>query len=349
MNKTRVLIVDDSAFMRQITKDMLSGYSDLEIVGTARDGQDALSRIEELKPDVITLDIEMPKMNGLDALKSIMASNPTPVIMVSSHTKKGSEITIEALALGAVDFVAKPQKTSDMVQLAEEMVRKIRTASRSNKLASISKPVKRSTPVSIEQKYSTKKYSLLTIGASTGGPKALEIILTKLPKSFSIPVLITQHMPPGFTKSFSERLDKLCAIGVSEAKHGDVLQKGHAYIAPGGYHMVLRDRKCIHLIDSPPVEHVRPSINVMMDSIMDFYEGSCIGVILTGMGKDGADAMARLKDYGGMTIVQDHSTSVVFSMPKACIDRHAAEIVAPVEEIACILKQFVDFNEQGER
>jgi two-component system, chemotaxis family, protein-glutamate methylesterase/glutaminase len=349
MNKIRVLIVDDSAFMRQITKDMLSAYSDLDIVGTARDGQDALIRIEELKPDVVTLDIEMPKLNGFEVLKSIMEKNPMPVIMVSSHTKKGSEITIEALSLGAVDFVAKPQKTSDMVQLAEEMVRKIRMASRSNSQASISRSIKRRTPLFIEHKYPAKKYSLLAIGSSTGGPKALETILTKIPKTLPIPVMITQHMPPGFTKTFSDRLDKLCEIGVSEAREGDILRKGHAYIAPGGYHMILRDRTRIHLADSPPVEHVRPSINVMMNSITDFYEGSLIGVILTGMGKDGADAMVRLKDKGGMTIVQDQSSSVVFSMPKACIDRQAAEIVAPIEDIALILRQFIDINELGER
>ncbi len=340
MSRIRVMVVDDSAFMRRVISDILSESEDLHVIATARDGRDALSKLEKLKPDVITLDLEMPVLNGLEVLKEIMSGKPIPVVMLSSHTHHGSRATIDALALGAVDFVAKPAPGKEMTSVGEDLKRKIRMAARATFSSQSKKPQQpgNDSQAAVHPKF---QCALVAIGASTGGPGALEKVLTALPADFPVPVIVTQHMPAGFTGAFADRLDSLCKIKVKEAKHGEKLQKGTAYIAPGGFHMEINNDARIDLNQNPPVEHVRPSVNVMLASAIKVYGGKIIGVILTGMGKDGADAMAALKKCGGKTVVQDETTSVIFSMPKAVIERNAADVIAPIQEIADILIQWV--------
>lgn len=340
MNPIKVLVVDDSAFMRRVISSLLSGDEDITVTATARDGRDALLKIEKFKPDVITLGVEMPVMNGLEVLKTLMGRTPLPVIMFSSHTQRGSRITMEALALGAVDFVPKPDVGQHIHSVEEELKRKIKTAASAINLSSL--PRKQQPKPERPSAYKTKgRYALVAMGASTGGPSALEKILTALPAAFPVPIMITQHMPAGFTRAFAERLDTLCQIKVREAEHGEPLQKATAFIAPGGYHLVTKPDGKIYLNQDPPVEHVRPSVNVMLESAVTVYAEKIIGVILTGMGKDGADAMVSLKNQGGRTIVQDEGTSIIFSMPKAVIDRNAADIIAPVQDIPGILTEFL--------
>ncbi len=336
-----VLVVDDSAFMRKVICEMLSAEDGFLAV-SARDGYDALQKINRLKPDVVTLDVEMPGMNGLDVLKSIMAKFPLPVIMLSSHTQRGSSITMEALSLGAIDFVEKPALNQGIERVKEELTRKIRTAIQSENILGQQRPLqdlrRRERPQNIGQ-FKFKQCSLVAMGASTGGPSALEKVLVKLPAEFPVPIIITQHMPAGFTKAFADRLNNLCKIEVKEAAKGDQMKKGAALIAPGGYHMVVSSEGYVTLNQDPPVEHVRPAVNVMLDSAIKIYGSKIIGVILTGMGKDGADSMESLKKRGGKTIVQDQSTSVIFSMPKSVIDRGAADVIAPIQDIGGILTQ----------
>lgn len=338
MRPINILIVDDSAFMRNIIIKMLAENKEFNILGTARDGYDALAKIVELKPDVVTLDIEMPGMGGINVLRRIMATSPVPVIMVSSHTQRGSVSTQEALSMGAVDFVAKPSLNQDIRSIQEELAKKIMIAAKVNlKSLSVAQKEKLSFP-------SIKKFSqcmLVAIGASTGGPRALEKVLKCLPATFSVPIVITQHMPAGFTKAFADRLNGLCSIKVKEAQVGDRLQRGCAYIAPGGFHLEVTPGGLLALNQNPPVEHVRPSVDVMLKSAINVYGGNIIGVILTGMGKDGAASMLALKERGGKTIVQDEQTAVIFSMPNAVIKLNAADTVAPIQDIAGILNAAV--------
>lgn len=332
----KVLVVDDSDFMRQVIRDLLVA-EDIEVI-TARSGQEALAKIEETKPDVVTLDVEMPGMNGLEVLKAIMIKNPLPVIMLSGHTQAGNRITMEALALGAVDFVAKPSLTQSIESVKAELCKQIRAVVKITDITASEKelPAGEKPSKQIIDKFPECK--LVAIGSSTGGPRALEKVLVTLPKNFPVPVLITQHMPAGFTKAFAHRLHNLCQIKVKEAEEGEQLRKGVAYIAPGGYHMVITHTNQISLNQDPPVEYVRPSVNVMLESAMQVYGNKIIGVILTGMGKDGAEAMVKLKKNGGRTVVQNESTSVVFSMPKAVIEKGAADIIAPIQSISGILQ-----------
>ncbi len=343
MGKIRVLIADDSAFMRQVINDMLSGDEVIQVIGTARDGKDALAKIRDFKPDVITLDVEMPRLNGLEVLKIVMKENNRPVIMLSSHTQSGSEITLTALSMGAVDFVAKPSSPSDLGSIKAELKEKIVAAA--NAARKKQGPGKeglqpqKSVSASVKKK---RRPSLIGIGSSTGGPKALESLISQLEEDFTVPILITQHMPAGFTKTFAKRLDSVSHLCVKEAADGDHIEPGKVYLAPGGHHMCLREKRVISLNQDPPVEHVRPSINVMLESAVSHYGDQLIGIILTGMGKDGAKGMFRLKEKGGLTMVQDEHSSVIFSMPKAVIDQKAADIVAPIDEMAGIIKEAVD-------
>lgn len=328
----KVLVVDDSAFMRVVIRDMLAG-DDMEVL-TARNGREALTKIAEQKPDAVTLDVEMPEMNGLEVLQRLIGDNKLPVIMLSSHTHKGSRITMDALSLGAADFVAKPELGQDIRSIKEELIGKIRATVNAAHLPS--QPPQKNLENNIEKFTDCK---LVAMGSSTGGPRAVEKILTGLPAEFPVPIIITQHMPAGFTKAFAQRLNSICKLMVKEAEAGDKLSKGTAYIAPGDYHLVIQPNQQISLNQGPPVEYVRPSVNVMLDSAMDVFGSRIIGVILTGMGKDGAEAMARLKLAGGRTIVQDEATSVIFSMPKAVIDRNAADYIYPLEAIAGVLQK----------
>lgn len=343
--RLRVLVVDDSAFMRKFIGDIIERDSELELAGTARNGEDALKKRELYQPDVITLDVEMPRLDGLSTLKKLMETNPLPVIMVSSHTRRGSDVTIEALAAGAVDFVTKPSlfQGESAAEIQKLLPEKIKAAAQARLLLR---------PAVVREEAAKKDYSLfiphqkrpepllrqprfvVAIGTSTGGPRALEEILRRLPWNLPAAVFITQHMPPGFTESLARRLDKVSPLKVLEAKGGERVREGYAYLAPGGYHLELKGDYTTFLSNAPPVQHVRPSADVMMESLAGVFGPATVGVILTGMGRDGLRGMARIKEKGGKTVVQDPATAVIPSMPQAVIREGVADEIIPLEKIA---------------
>ncbi|SEO49713.1 two-component system, chemotaxis family, response regulator CheB [Nitrosovibrio sp. Nv6] len=327
MNPIKVLIIDDSALIRKILTRIIGGQSDMRVVGTAGDPLAAREMIRKLGPDVLTLDVEMPKMDGLDFLERLMRLRPIPVIMISTLTQQGSEVALRALELGAVDFISKPQLdiVSGLQDYALEITGKIRAAS----AARIQKP--RTATIGPKQKTKallpklascvplTEK--LIVIGASTGGTEAIKDVLMRMPSDCPA-ILITQHMPPAFTKLFAARLDSLCRIHVKEAEHGERAIPGHAYIAPGGRHLSVRKSGANYVVtlsDEPPVHHHRPSVEVLFRSAAQHAGVNAIGIMLTGMGKDGAAAMLDMKHAGAWNIAQDEATCVVFGMPKEAI------------------------------
>ncbi len=343
----RVLVVDDSIFMRNIISDMLKEESDIQIVGKAKNGQEAIEMNEKLKPDVITLDVEMPIMDGLTALKAIMKTNPTKIIMVSSLTQEGAKETIEALNNGAFDFVPKPsgQISLDIRKVKEDLVEKIRESMNANikilkkeeapKLEKISlnKFIKKSKEFSSED---YKKSKVVAIGISTGGPKALQTVIPELPADINAGVLIVQHMPPKFTKSLADRLDLLSNIKVKEAEDGDIIQDGTAFIAPGDYHIVVKEengKRVIRLSSEQPYTGHRPSANVLFKSVAEIYGSNAVGVIMTGMGADGAEFLKKIKDSGGKTIGQSKDTCVVYGMPRVAFEMGAVDNVVDLEKI----------------
>lgn len=350
--RLRVLIIDDSAFMRRLISDMLSNDANIEVADTARNGKEGLEKAIALKPDIITLDVEMPIMNGLETLAELMKLTPVPkVIMVSSLTYEGGEATIKALELGALDFITKPTASIinyDAEHMREELTKKINLFGRSR--------IKHTPPIKITEKPSTIKKTtflsgtasgrlryIIAIGTSTGGPRALQDVLPKLPGDIPAAILIVQHMPPGFTKSLSERLDSLSQINVKEAENGDILQPGWAYIAPGDFHMVINrnsnDGYRIVTNKEPPVTGHRPSVNVMMNSVAESGHRNIIAVMMTGMGNDGSDGILSIKNAGGRTIAQDESTCVVYGMPKSAVKIGAIDTIAPLHDITAeILK-----------
>ncbi|MBT9172593.1 MAG: Chemotaxis response regulator protein-glutamate methylesterase [Syntrophomonadaceae bacterium] len=331
MEKIKVLVVDDSALIRRIVSDILEGDPRFAVVGTARDGQDALEKIEKLSPQLITLDVEMPRMGGLEALKEIIRLYRLPVIMLSSLTQRGSAVTVEALAHGAVDFVPKPDMTATDARnnLARELLSKAAAAAGAQ---IIPLPAARGQPVSQPQTTQAAR-RVVAVAASTGGPRALESIMTALPGNLAAAVLVTQHMPPVFTKALAERLNKLSALEIKEAENGEPLLNGKVYVAPGNFHLEVDSRHCTRLTQSPPVEYVRPSATVMMRTVAEVYKSHALGVILTGMGKDGKEGIAAIKRQGGVTLAQDEATSVIFSMPKAAIQAGVVDRVLPLGEL----------------
>lgn len=356
MHKLRVMVVDDSAFMRRFLGDIIQQDPQLVLAGTARNGEDALKKIDRLKPDVITLDLEMPKMDGLETLKRIMASSPRPVIMVSSLTREGSEATLEALASGAVDFVTKPSfpfTGEGQEDIKKSLPVKIKEAARARLLprpAAAQAGEKTAAKIlsdSFFQKISTGSGALLSdlrlvvaIAASTGGPRALEEVVKDFPRNFPGTVLITQHMPAGFTSSLAKRLDRVSGLRIKEAEAGDRLQPGTGFVAPGGYHLLVDKEGLLYLDSSPPVQHVRPSADVMMASVAGVFGSRAIGVVLTGMGRDGTDGMKAVKEKGGWTIVQEPSTAVIWSMPKSVIEAGYADEILPLSDIARAIQIF---------
>jgi len=336
----KILIVDDSAFMRKLLSDLFSAEPDFMVIDTARNGQDAVDKVKRLKPDLITMDVEMPIMDGITALEMIMRDTPTPVIMISSLTKAGAEATMCALELGAVDFVAKSAGIiSSIAGIGSEIVGKARVAvdaklpkfhGKAVKAPAIVNPLfQRTIMVSDEQ--------IVAIGTSTGGPRALQEIITKLPGNLPCGVVIVQHMPPGFTKSLSERLNSLSSLTVKEAEHNDVIRPGLVLIAPGDYHMTIEregNQKIIKLNQNPPIGGHRPAVDPMMESVATAYGQRAVGTILTGMGRDGAKGVQAIKQKHGYTIAEDQSTAVVFGMPKAAIELGVIDKVAPLSAIA---------------
>jgi len=324
-----VLVVDDSAFVRKIISDMLNSDPELTVVGSARDGLEALKQIEKLHPDVITLDVTMPRMDGLTALKHIMNEQPLPVIIVSSFTREGAETTLKALELGAFDYVLKPSGAVflDMHRIREDLIGKIKASKQARFL-------KRSLPVAQSLKQTTElSEKVILIGASTGGPPAIEHILLSLPENIP-PTLIVQHMPPSFTKFFAERLSIICKFKVKEAEENDPITRNRALIAPGGYHMTVETDEKVHLNQNPPLHGVRPAVDCMMETAANVYSSKTLGVLLTGMGQDGAQGMKAIKKAGGFTIAQDEKTSTIFGMPKAAIELNCIDKVLPLPEIA---------------
>lgn len=331
----KVLIVDDSAVVRQVLSKELSKVADIEVIGTASDPYFARDKILSCKPDVITLDIEMPRMDGLTFLKKLMAQYPIPVIIVSSLTQKGGEIAMEALECGAVDVICKPGAAYTVGNITSILIDQIRAASRINlsKLSSrsLSTPVK---PISYSMTATTNK--ILAIGASTGGTSAIERVLLSMPTN-APGIVIVQHMPEKFTKAFADRLNKICDIEVHEAQNGDSIIPGRALIAPGNHHMILRRsgaRYFVELKDTPPVFHQRPSVEVLFNSVAMFAGKNAVGVILTGMGTDGAQGLLEMHKAGAVTIAQDQESSVVWGMPGEAVKIGAADHVLPLDLIA---------------
>lgn len=350
MGKIKVLVVDDSLFMRRMIVRLVEEDADIEVIGTARNGAEGVRMVKELRPDVVTMDIEMPEMNGIEALGKIMEELPTRVIMLSSLTREGAEETITALQSGAVDFIPKPSgtATAGLAGAKEEIVGKIKAAARTplSVLIAARRGVTRQTAWEPKRAATegTKEFSqVVAIGTSTGGPKALETVLTGLPADFSHPVLVVQHMPAKFTLSLAQRLNNLCRIRVVEAENGQVVQGGTAYIAPGGYHMTLvRKQREIRIVlnQEPPQNGHRPAVDVMFESVTALPGLKKHYVLMTGMGSDGAKAMAQAKRQGAeSTIAEAQETCVVFGMPRAAINLGCVDHVVPLTVIAAKIRQ----------
>lgn len=343
-SKIRVLVIDDSAIVRKILSETLAAEPDIEVVGTAPDPIIAFDKIKRLKPDVLTLDIEMPRMDGLTFLKQLMQSQPMPVILISSLAQSSCEIALEALRCGAVDVLAKPSGPYSVGELRESLSTRIRAAARA-KLRKNAEPSRPAAPVSNRPAASlvdsrpVDSSRLIAIGASTGGTEAICQVLSQLPAEVP-PILITQHIPAVFSRSFAERLDKLCRMQVREAVDGDVPRPGLALVAPGGFHMVLERAAGAYRIkikEGPLVCYQRPSVDVLFTSVAMAAGAKAVGVMLTGMGNDGAHGMKRMKEQGCHNIAQDEATCVIFGMPREAIRAGAVDQVLPLDRIAAAL------------
>ena len=336
----RVLVVDDSALMRKLIPQMLAADESIEVVGTAMDGNFCLKKIEELKPNVVTLDLEMPGMNGIDTLKEIMRRQPVPVIVFSSHSTEGASVTMKALGLGAFDFVTKPKDaTAHMAETARELIAKVKAAAECKlrpRMLPGTPPKKEKAPVS-----SASPNKVVAIGVSTGGPQALEYVLSQLPGDFPGAITVVQHMPDGFTDMFARRLDELCPLRVKEAQSGDVLQPGRVLICPGNRHMKVKRLPLGDIVvlgDEARVNGHRPSADVLLRSVADEFKAQAVGVLMTGMGDDGAEGLGAVKKEGGMTIAQSEESCVVYGMPKAAIERGYAIRVVGLDVMASTLQ-----------
>ncbi len=337
MSKIRVLVVDDSAIMRKLIVDILKEDPEIEVVDTAKNGKEAIDKARALHPDVITLDIEMPVMDGLTALRFLRREMPNiKVIMFSSLTQEGAKATIEALSLGASDFVPKPSSKSfveSVKKVREELIPKIKSLV-------IRKVLEK--PIIKKPKLKAEGYKVCGIGVSTGGPQTLMQIIPKLPGNFPAPILIVQHMPPMFTKQLAERLDQMSALRVKEAEQGEPVKDGLVYIAPGDYHMVVKKQGpgvVIRLHQGPPRNFCRPSVDELFESLADVYNGKTLALILTGMGNDGKEGAEKIKQKGGVVLAQDAESCVVFGMPKAVIEANLADEILNLSQIPQRLKE----------
>lgn len=337
----RVLVVDDSALMRKLIPQILESDGSIQVVGTALDGSFGLKKIEELRPQVVTLDLEMPGMNGIDTLKEIMRHHRLPVIVVSSHSTDGASVTLKALALGAVDFVAKPHDVSArMPEIAHELIAKIKAAahSRQVRVAPPVGPANTSGKATLNAKGQPTR--VVAIGVSTGGPNALQYVLSQLPADFPGTILVVQHMPEGFTEMFARRLDEISAMSVKEAQSGDVLLPGRVLVCPGSRHLKVKRLPLgdvAVLSDEPRMNGHRPSVDVLFRSVAEEFGARAVAVLMTGMGEDGAQGMGAVKAAGGMTIAQSEDSCVVYGMPKAAIERGFAVRVVGLDALANVL------------
>jgi two-component system, chemotaxis family, protein-glutamate methylesterase/glutaminase len=345
-DSVKVMIVDDSAFMRFAIAQQLNEYPGIVVVGTASNGREALTLIPKLQPDVITLDVEMPHMDGLTTLRHIMTDFPRPVIMFSSLTKEGAAETVQALMLGAVDFIPKPANRTDIREVMKDMTSKIMHAARAKVKYVPLRPV-----VSLRSAYENnsgkglstyhKTTPIVLIGASTGGPGALSEVIPLLPEDFPCPVLIVQHMPAGFTHSLSERLNSISQLNVKEAEPGDALLVGQVLLAPGGFHMTIDENERIALNQKPTVHGVRPAVDVTLLSLVQRYGNNIIAVIMTGMGSDGTHGASLLHSEGGYVIAEDESTCVVWGMPRSVVEAGAADAVHPRTQIVSAVESAI--------
>jgi len=339
-NRVRVLVVDDSALMRKLIPQMLAADESIDVVGTAMDGSFCLKKIEELKPSVVTLDLEMPGMNGIDALKEIMRREPVPVIVFSSHSTEGASVTMKALGLGAFDFVTKPKDASaHMAETARELIAKVKAAAECKlrpRIVTGVPPKPEKLPAA-----SGAPTKIVGIGVSTGGPQALEFLLSQLRGDFPGAIVVVQHMPDGFTDMFARRLDEVCPVRVKEAQSGDVLQPGRVLICPGSRHMKVKRLPLgdiAVLNDEPRVNGHRPSADVLLRSVAEEFKSQGVGVLMTGMGDDGAEGLGAIKKEGGITIAQSEDSCVVYGMPKAAIERGYAIRVVALDVMAATLQ-----------
>ncbi|MCL1043043.1 chemotaxis response regulator protein-glutamate methylesterase [Shewanella marisflavi] len=337
----KVLVIDDSPLVRQMLTHMLTQAPDIQVVGSAEDPYEARNQIKQLNPDVLTLDIEMPKMDGIAFLRNLMKLRPMPVVMVSTLTHKGAEITLEALALGAVDFISKPKSdlTNTLLDYTDELIEKVRTAAVShvnpltNTVSKIVQPGRES----------LTKNKLIAIGASTGGTEAIQRVITPLPAN-TPPILITQHIPAAFSLSFAKRLDSHSAMRVIESQGDEAIEAGTAYLAPGDAHLTVEKRGSklyTKLLDSDPVNRHKPAVDVLFHSIAQCYGANTIGILLTGMGKDGAQGLNQLKAAGSHTIIQDEASSVVWGMPGAAAELNAHKEILHLDKIPARLMQLL--------
>src|SRR5712664_4114668 len=341
--RIRVLVVDDSALMRKLIPTILERDPSIEVVGTAMDGAFALKKIEELHPDVVTLDLEMPRLDGLEALRLIMRRAPMPVIVFSTHSKEGAYSTFKALALGAIDFVAKPRDAAagHLDAIAVELIEKIKVAKRaSGRKIRANVAVETQPPQKKSSSATLPPNRIVAIGISTGGPNALQYVLSQIPADFSATILVVQHMPEGFTEMFARRLDECCALDVQEAKSGDLLVAGRVLICPGNRHMMVRRMPrgdMAVLSDGQPVNGHRPSVDVLFHSVAQEFGLTAVGLLMTGMGDDGAEGLGAIKAAGGMTIAQSEDTCVVSGMPRAAILKGYANKIVPLDGLGAYL------------
>jgi two-component system, chemotaxis family, protein-glutamate methylesterase/glutaminase len=340
----RVLVVDDSALMRKLIPQILATDNSIEVVGTAIDGNFGLKKIEELKPQVVTLDLEMPGLGGLDTLKEIVRRHRVPVIVVSSHSTSGASVTLKALSLGAFDFVAKPNDVSSRMQeIARELISKIKAAAQSRGIqiyssADFPTPVAHLKNKGVPPQQPSR---IVAIGISTGGPQSLQLMLSQMPGDFPGSIVVVQHMPDGFTYMFARRLDECCALNVKEAQSGDLLLAGRVLICPGNKHLKVKRLPLgdvAILSDDPLVNGHRPSVDVLFKSVAEEFGQRAIGVLMTGMGEDGAQGLGLMKTSGAMTIAQGEQSCVVFGMPKVAIERGFAQRVVELDAMAATLQ-----------
>ncbi len=342
-DRVRVLVVDDSALMRKLIPLILERDPDVEVVGTAMDGAFALRKIAELRPDVVTLDLEMPRMDGIETLRMIMRSAPLPVIVFSTHSKEGAYSTFKALALGAIDFVAKPNDAAagHLETVAGQLIEKIKVAKRAGgprliPRAEVDVPIRRKK----QARPAVQPNRVIAIGISTGGPNALQYLLSQIPAEFPATFVVVQHMPEGFTEMFARRLDECCAMDVQEAKSGDLLVAGRVLICPGNRHIMVRRMprgEMVILSDGPPINGHRPSVDVLFHSVAQEFGLTSVGILMTGMGEDGAEGLGAIKSAGGVTIAQSEETCVVPGMPRAAINKGYAAKIIPLDGLSQFL------------
>lgn len=325
----RVLVVDDSAFMRQMIGRLLTEAPLFEVVGSARDGVEAVEMAVRLRPDVITLDVEMPRLDGLGALRQLMKACPTPVVMVSSLTRAHAEPTIRALIAGAVDFVTKPENPLDLARVGEELRAKVLAASR----VRLGSPA-RCLPLSARRPPGAHRERLVVIGCSTGGPQALRALVPALPSWLPAPVLVVQHMPPGFTQPLAERLDRESSLAVREAADGDRLHPGQVLVAPGGWHCLVHADGTVRLDGGPARHGVRPAVDATLETVARSWGDRAVVAILTGMGSDGTDGAKLVHKAGGFILAEDERSCVVYGMPRSVVEAGCAHRVVPLEAMA---------------